>query len=146
MACGTGKTLVGNQIAESIGNRSLCCVPSIALIAQNLRSWRQNGDTARYKDVLIVCSDTSVVSINADQPVVSPDEWRELGATVTTDPKVIAEYLGKPDKYRTVFSTYQSTPVIVETLKIDASKPFDITICDEAHRAAGREESVFTTI
>jgi predicted helicase len=87
MACGTGKTLVGCFLAETIAaRRVLVLVPSLSLLAQTLREWGLAADS-RY---LAVCSDQTVTGDDADAVVASTSE---LSFPVTTDPAVIARFL-----------------------------------------------------
>lgn len=50
MACGTGKTLTSQRIAEAVattrGSFVLYCVPSIALLGQTYQSWAENAQHA----------------------------------------------------------------------------------------------------
>ena len=59
MACGTGKTLVGLRIAETLagrGGRVLVLVPSLALLSQTRRAWVD--DTELPVRAFAVCSDS----------------------------------------------------------------------------------------
>lgn len=65
MACGTGKTLVGQRVTEALISgvedpRVLVTFPSIQLLDQTLRSWRR--DALLPFDALAFCSDSTVGS------------------------------------------------------------------------------------
>ncbi|EYT62483.1 helicase [Dietzia sp. UCD-THP] len=137
MACGTGKTFTSLKIAEQTaldnGGRAriLFAVPSIALLSQTLREW-----TARAElDIraFAVCSDTKV-SLAAEDYDTS-----DVAIPVTTNPEQLAEKMSHRKRaagMTVVFTTYQSLPTVskAQSLGVD---PFDLVICDEAHRTTG---------
>lgn len=157
MACGTGKTLVGRWHAQaSDADMVLVLLPSLALVAQTLREWRRatgQMNTGWRFQALVVCSDPTTAAgaaerhVEDDELEISDDTWVEQQARVTTDPKVAARFLRdrKPGVPQVVFSTYHSSPV-VEAAQAIASTSFDLAICDEAHRLAGRPSAAFTTV
>ena len=59
---------------------------------------------------------------------------------VTTDPEVISQALRVPptDAMTVVFCTYHSLG-LVERAQDDGAPPFDLILCDEAHRTTGIE-------
>ena len=136
MACGTGKTFTALKIAEDIAGtdgRVLYLVPSISLLSQAMREWsEQRGIDHSY---IGICSDTHAGSTSEDASV------QELKIPVTTDPPSISRTLQHPDtgKMTVVFCTYHSLP-IVESAQDDGAPPFDIILCDEAHRTTGVEQ------
>ena len=160
MACGSGKTFTALRIAEAlagIGGRVLYLVPSISLLAQSMREWAtQKALAHRY---IGICSDTRAGRNDEDASL------QELEIPVTTDPQAISRALRihqrkaqgaspsqdkgreKPapsqettrtDALTVVFCTYQSLPV-VERAQGDGAPPFDLILCDEAHRTTGVE-------
>ena len=137
MACGTGKTFVALRIAEHIagvGGRVLYLVPSIGLFAQAMREWsEQQGVRHRY---IGICSDTKAGKASEDASIL------ELEIPVTTDSADISEALQKTDEnsMKVVFCTYHSLP-IVEAAQDAGAPPFDIVLCDEAHRTTGIEDN-----
>ncbi len=142
MACGTGKTLTGLWIHERLkSRRTLLLVPSISLVQQNLREW---GRHAREDfDFLVVCSDESVTS-DRDDPALR--YIAELGIDVTTDAKDIAAFLAKRRRRpAVVIATYQSSNRVSDGQR-RARKPFDLALCDEAHRLVGDMRGKFATI
>ncbi|RNE48056.1 DEAD/DEAH box helicase [Corynebacterium alimapuense] len=137
MACGTGKTFTALKLAETFAHnrggkaRVLFCVPSISLLSQSLREWTANSelDLRCYA----VCSDNKV-SRDAEDIAAY-----ELEIPVTTNGELLAEYLGKRKRaagLTVVFTTYQSLPAIHNAQQAGA-EPFDLVICDEAHRTTG---------
>ena len=137
MPCGTGKSVTSMWIAErqaGPGGTVLYLVPSIALMGQTMREWAANRSLPHA--YLGVCSDTKAGRTDEDQTLA------ELTIPVTTDPERIAEVLDSglsagPNVMRVVFSTYQSLPVIAEAQADGNGAPFDLVVCDEAHRTTG---------
>ena len=133
MACGTGKTFTAMSIAErmvGVGGRVLYLVPSISLLQQSMRAWaEQRSCSHRY---IGICSDTRAGRNDEDASLL------ELEIPVTTDPAAIGEALRKstPDAMTVVFCTYQSLGII-EQAQDGGAPPFDLVLCDEAHRTTG---------
>jgi superfamily II DNA or RNA helicase len=144
MACGTGKTLVSFWIKERMKSKNtLVLVPSLSLLSQTVREW--SSASAGQVNVLCVCSDKSVGNrVSSDELVQS---IQELPFPVHSDKKTITRFLKNQDE-KVVFSTYQSTPVLVEILKNKTIPAFDLAVADEAHRCAaiGVHDSVFINI
>ena len=134
LPCGTGKSVVALWVAEQIvgeGGRVLYVVPSISLMGQTMREWStQRRTDQRY---IGVCSDSSAGKSGPEDANLT-----ELSIPVTTNPQAIRKALGEdsPDKMTVVFSTYQSLQVIADA-QADGAAPFDLMICDEAHRTTG---------
>ena len=141
MACGTGKTFTALRIAEEVagvGGRVLYLVPSIGLFSQAMREWaEQQSVPHRY---IGICSDTRAGKTSEDASIL------ELEIPVTTNPTAISEALQKTDEgtMKVVFSTYHSLP-IVEAAQDAGAPPFDMILCDEAHRTTGVEHPDDTT-
>ena len=160
MACGSGKTFTALRIAEAlagVGGRVLYLVPSISLLAQSMREWAtQKALAHRY---IGICSDTRAGRNDEDASL------QELEIPVTTDPQAISRALRihqrkaqgtspsqdkeheesapsqettRTDALTVMFCTYQSLPV-VERAQGDGAPPFDLILCDEAHRTTGVE-------
>lgn len=66
---------------------------------------------------------------------------------MTTDPQAISDALRHetPDKMTVVFSTYQSLQIIAQA-QVDGAAPFDLMICDEAHRTTGVHKKAKDTV
>jgi predicted helicase len=138
MACGTGKTFTGLRIAESIagkGKRVLFMVPSLALMSQTVREWK--NDCQDEFTAFSACSDTKV-GRNADADSLDLNV-HDLAFPATTDPEKLARQVkAAPDgKMTVVFSTYHSIDVLTRAQKNHDLPEFDLVICDEAHRTTG---------
>ena len=135
MACGTGKTFTALRIAEEvagIGGRVLYLVPSISLFQQSMREWAtQQAVPHRY---IGICSDTRAGRNDEDASL------HELEIPVTTDPSAISQALQelRSNAMTVVFCTYHSLG-IVEQAQDEGAPPFDLVLCDEAHRTTGIE-------
>ena len=141
MACGTGKTFTALRIAEEVagvGGRVLYLVPSIGLFSQAMREWAEQQSVPH--SYIGICSDTRAGKTAEDASVL------ELEIPVTTDPTAISEALQTTDtkSMKVVFSTYHSLP-IVEAAQDAGAPPFDMILCDEAHRTTGVEHPDDTT-
>lgn len=142
MACGTGKTFTSLRLAEQYvgdGGSVLFLVPSIALLSQALREWSHNTEVGITATA--VCSDREVSRIkhaSEDSPTISVVD---LALPATTDPLKLAEQLkaarSEGEGMRVVFATYQSIDVVARAQKSAGLDPFDLIICDEAHRTTG---------
>lgn len=137
MACGTGKTFTALKIAERTatenggGARILFAVPSISLLSQTLREWTAQAELPLR--AFAVCSDSKVSRAAEDIAV------HDVAIPVTTTPQTLATAMshGKRAKGLTVvFTTYQSLPVVAQAQDLGVD-PFDLVICDEAHRTTG---------
>ncbi|MCC3324659.1 type I restriction enzyme EcoKI subunit R [Gordonia bronchialis] len=137
MACGTGKTFTALKIAERTAAenggsaRILFAVPSISLLSQTLREWTAQTET----DIraFAVCSDTKVSRAAEDVSVV------DVAIPVTTDGPTLAAHMEHRKRARgltVVFTTYQSLPAVADAQNRGVD-PFDLVICDEAHRTTG---------
>ena len=135
MACGTGKTFTALRIAErmaGVGGRALYLVPSISLFQQSMREWaEQRAVPHRYVGI---CSDTRAGRNDEDASL------HELEIPVTTDPAAISKALhsAPPDAMTVVFCTYHSLG-LAEQAQDAGAPPFDLILCDEAHRTTGIE-------
>ena len=133
MACGTGKTFTALRIAEAaarVGGRVLYLVPSISLFAQTMREWAtQKAVPHRYVGI---CSDTRAGRTDEDATM------QELEIPVATDPDRIAAALGDGGSGAmiVVFCTYHSLEIVARA-QDGGAPPFDLVLCDEAHRTTG---------
>ncbi|MXQ08928.1 DEAD/DEAH box helicase family protein [Alphaproteobacteria bacterium GH1-50] len=138
MACGTGKTFTGLRIAETMagkGKRVLFMVPSLALMSQTVREWK--NDCQEDFTAFSACSDTKV-GRNADADSLDLNV-HDLAFPATTDPERLARQVNyaAADKMTVVFSTYHSIDVLTRAQKQYGLPEFDLVICDEAHRTTG---------
>ncbi|MGO2191186.1 MAG: DEAD/DEAH box helicase [Brachybacterium sp.] len=156
MACGTGKTFTSLRLTEEYvgaGGSVLFLVPSIALLSQALREWSNNtelGITA-----MAVCSDAKASRGKKATEDSAEISVVDLALPATTDPQRLAQRMREArvdgDGVRVVFATYQSIDVVSQAQKIAGLEPFDLVVCDEAHRTtgatlAGTEESAFVRV
>lgn len=141
MACGTGKTFTSLRLAEELvgsGGSVLFLVPSISLLSQTLREWAVEAEVPLRP--LAVCSDRKSTkrSANADNEDIATVD---LALPATTNVPLLAMRLRKAEADTTamtvVFSTYQSIDVVAQAQREAGDKPFDLIICDEAHRTTG---------
>lgn len=131
MACGSGKTIVGQRAAERLlpeGGTVAVLMPSLTLIAQTLKAWGRYAE--REFDVLVVCGDDTVTD--------SAVHIEDLPVPVTTSSEDIAWWLRRPAAtgIRLVLCTHISGPRLADAVL--ATSPLDLVILDEAHHYAGR--------
>lgn len=133
---GTGKTIVA---ATLIGDhhRSVAFVPTVALLAQTVATYRELIPDHR---IVAVCSANASVDRYAGDSDGDELDLAELTDALektepTTDPEEIADAIRRPPPV-VVVSTYASSPVVA--LAADtAGVRWDLAVCDEAHRTAG---------
>ena len=141
MACGTGKTFTSLKIAERMagtGKRVLFLVPSLSLLSQTLTEWTQESATPLHS--FAVCSDSDVGKKRTKDDDVVQTFAHELRYPATTEPARLALEMSKRhdgDHMSVVFSTYHSISVISKAQHEYGLAPFDLIICDEAHRTTG---------
>lgn len=142
MACGTGKTLMSQRLSEEyLADKEspliLFAAPSIALVAQSMRSWA--NQTKVGLRTLVVCSDAKASRL-ADDGI--GDTLADLAFPASTDPKQLLDHYralaAKPGPIA-VFTTYQSMQVVSDAQAAGLTA-FDLVVCDEAHRTTGYEE------
>ena len=148
MACGTGKTFTALGLAKRLSKGEpytvLFLAPSIALVSQSFQSWALEEDISS----LIVCSDsTAGTQKGMDEEEEMDETIADIASPdVTTNSEEMREkwekIKGQGRVLRVVFSTYQSLEAVHEFQEKSGVK-FDLTICDEAHRTASREEAKF---
>ncbi len=143
MPCGTGKSLAAYWIAEKLKSNSiLVAVPSLSLIQQTLGVWTRES-YANKKEIrwICVCSDETVREFEKDDMAVLV---QDLGVHVHTDTEEIADWLRNNSKGKiVVITTYQSGKTISAASK-KAKIIFDLGIFDEAHKTAGKKDSLFS--
>jgi predicted helicase len=149
MACGTGKTYTSLQIVEQMtpkGGTVLFLVPSIALLSQTLKEWK--NESKRNFRAYAVCSDTKVGRRSEVEDMSVPD----LAYPATTNTRKLAAHFNHEtdDEFTVIFSTYQSIDVVASA-QANGVPQFDLIICDEAHRTtgvtlAGNDESSFVRV
>ena len=139
MACGTGKTLVGVLVGENTGRTEqpiVVCAPSIALVEQTADAWED--ELGRAVQVIRVCSTQDAGARRAET-----NDYR-AASRATTDPAEIArqaELARQKNRRPVIFTTYHSLFRIAKAQRLSdrpALPEAALTICDEAHRTAGR--------
>jgi superfamily II DNA or RNA helicase len=141
LPCGAGKTFTALWIKEELkSNKTLILVPSLALLRQIKNEWSKQRKT-QYQ-YLCVCSEKDIDKDNSDSIVT---HTYEIGGNVTTDSKEIHSFLNQDFQEKVIFSTYQSLPAIIDSIKNTEIK-FDFVFCDEAHKTAGISKGVFGLI
>ncbi|MFD3539597.1 Helicase associated domain protein [Streptomyces sp. NPDC058662] len=120
MATGSGKTLVAVRAAEQVGGeRVLVLVPSLDLLDQTARAWRDGGRTGAFVGV-------------------SSLDSHETGFPHTTDPHTLVRLTSGHESV-TVFATYASLGNgILEAAHEAGLSPWGLIVVDEAHRTSGR--------
>ncbi|MBO1756454.1 type ISP restriction/modification enzyme [Allobranchiibius sp. CTAmp26] len=154
MACGTGKTFTSLRLAEEhvgAGGTVLFLVPSISLLSQTVREWSAQAQLPLQ--MLAVCSDAKATKRTgtASEDISAVD----LALPATTNLDLLQQRWDtavRDDQSMTVlFATYQSIGVVAAAQKGGEFDPFDLIICDEAHRTtgvtiAGQDESAFVRV
>ena len=153
MACGTGKTFTSLRITEDIageGKIVLYMVPSLALMSQTIREWK--NDSLNDFIAFSACSDSKVGRRNSQNDLVEVS-LNDLAFPACTDPENLSQKIKEADQSKliVVFSTYQSIEVISKAQQKYGLRDFDLIICDEAHRTtgatlSGEDESKFIRI
>ena len=129
---GVGKSLTALWIAEKIKSKTtLIVVPSIALIAQTLKDWKEELPRSKF---IAICSDSTV----GNDDISVSDSGIDI--EVTTDVARLKEFLALPGR-KVILSTYQSGEVVKKAI----GGAVDFAIFDEAHKTAG-EHGLFTTL
>lgn len=140
MACGTGKTLAGQRIAEKLKCKTtLVLLPSLILLSKTVKEWVNE----REEDFIFlpVCSDKNVTT-GDDEIALSNSE---LPMRSTTNAAEIVEFLRRK-RNKVVFATYQSSPKVAEAFRLGTVSPLDLILADEAHRCAGKISPEFSTV
>lgn len=154
MACGTGKTITSLRLTEEMlpeGSLVLFLAPSISLVAQTMRVWA--NQSKRDLRCAVVCSDETASNAEGD---TWESSLSDIPYPATTDPTALHNQIKRFDRTQgvnVVFSTYQSIQVVSDAQRMGLD-PFDLIVCDEAHRTTGAsaasddltEQSAFTKV
>lgn len=154
MACGTGKTITSLRLTEEMlpeGSLVLFLAPSISLVAQTMRVWA--NQSKRDLRCAVVCSDETASNAEGD---TWESSLSDIPYPATTDPAALHNQIKRFDRTQgvnVVFSTYQSIQVVSDAQRMGLD-PFDLIVCDEAHRTTGAsaasddltEQSAFTKV
>ncbi|MBX3275240.1 MAG: DEAD/DEAH box helicase [Sandaracinaceae bacterium] len=143
MACGTGKTFTSLKVAEAVAGedrRVLFLVPSLALLSQTLTEWTAEAHVPLR--CFAVCSDADVGKKKRrkrDDDAIQTFV-HELSYPATTNAARLAlevERAHAASAMTVVFSTYHSIEVVSAAQHQHGLPPFDLIVCDEAHRTTG---------
>ncbi|MGO0577700.1 DEAD/DEAH box helicase [Ornithinimicrobium panacihumi] len=154
MACGTGKTFTSLRLAEQMvgaGGSVLFLVPSISLLSQTLREWATEAQVPLAP--IAVCSDRKATARSkaVDEDISAVDLALPSTTNVAVLESRLTQALGEQDSMTVVFSTYQSIDVVAQAQVQGMLEPFDLIVCDEAHRTTGvtlvgEDESAFVKV
>ena len=141
MACGTGKTLVALWAAEAIKPKTvLVLLPSLTLLQQTVDEWSRHNSWGKAFTYLCVCSDPTVATRDANDPIRL--DATDLEFRVDTSPDEVRCFMERDTPgVKIVFSTYQSSPVVSDGIR--GLAPFDVAIFDEAHKTTGPQGGLF---
>ncbi|MFV8142074.1 Helicase associated domain protein [Mycolicibacterium senegalense] len=143
MPCGTGKTLVGQRIAQEQARHGrsaiLVLVPTRPLLKQTMRAWIRHSP--RPLRPFVFCDDT-----------IGPEE--NIQAPVSTSPQALADWMahtlhditGPTGPQVVVFATYTSSPRIAQAHAEFGLPSFHSVVADEAHCCAGKFDAAFATV
>ncbi|MGW6745020.1 Helicase associated domain protein [Streptomyces sp. NPDC055025] len=142
MACGTGKTRVGAEVARLVSPSEpvLIVVPTLDLVTQTLSAWLEALGGESLGQIIAVCGDREVMDRD------TADDLRNLQVEVTSDPGQLAELLRARRGRSTVAITYQSLPKLVAAHRIRGVQPWKLVVVDEAHRSAGVKDRQWSVI
>ncbi|MEV6987426.1 Helicase associated domain protein [Sphaerisporangium sp. NPDC051017] len=140
MACGTGKSVVAARSAGRLAahGRVLVAVPTLELIVQMLREFRDHG-LVDLGEVVGVCSSDEIRHMPRGMGGMTSF------AQVTTAAADLATWTAVKGRV-TVLTTYHSMPVVAAAHADHAMPPWDLVIADEAHRTAGLVGGAWTQI
>ncbi|WP_119582656.1 DEAD/DEAH box helicase family protein, partial [Streptomyces europaeiscabiei] len=146
MACGTGKTRVGaevaGQVAEIGSRRRLVVVPTLELVRQTMMEWAHQLGRHRLGRIIAVCSDREVLSAHRTG---LQDELTSTEAQVANDAAKLAA-LAKDPGPLTIACTYASLHILAQAQAHHRMAPPDIAVIDEAHRTAGAATKAWAAI
>lgn len=143
MACGSGKTIVAQEIVQSVVDGVenpvvLALFPNLHLVSQTMESWRTNTSSP-FKAFAL---SSALKSVGEDE--TEDLEVSNLAIDNSTNAHDIANWLeANPSGLRVVFGTYQSSHQLAKTPGL--LPEWDLIVFDEAHRAAGSPTSRFAT-
>lgn len=144
LPCGTGKTLLGQRLAQDQARHGtsavLVLVPTRALLKQTLDVWVRHS--RRSLSAFVFCHDSTAGFADYG------------GVPVSTSPGALAVWVarmrtanrGPTDAQIVVFATYQSSPRIADAHRDHRLPPWHAVVADEAHRCAGEYEAAFATV
>lgn len=140
LPCGTGKTVVAAELIPTTrGAASVVFVPTIALLHQ---TWIAIARSHPGAHLLGVCASSASAADPDDMTVTTAAAL--LRTELTTDPDAIAEHLTNLSDPLVIVATYASSPAVAAAAA-HSKTTFDLVVCDEAHRTAGRADKRWAT-
>ncbi|WP_326585449.1 DEAD/DEAH box helicase family protein [Streptomyces sp. NBC_00481] len=139
--CGTGKTLICARLCEDLAAsghalRRLVLFPTLDLLLQTIRVFQ--ADSANPGALIAVCG-----------PL---DSLSDLGVPRAGSPDELADMLTGLDRY-TVFATYAHLVdsgnfhgTLITAHRRGIIQPWDLIICDEAHRTSGSLDKAWSVV
>lgn len=144
LPCGTGKTLVGAEVAHRIAaagrSRRLVIVPTLELVHQTMREWVDHLGRPELGRIIAVCSDKEILSARRGH-----QQERTTDTAVTCDPARLAQLVTTTGP-TTIACTYASLGVLAEAQARHGLPAPDIAVVDEAHRTAGPAAKAWAAI
>lgn len=124
--CGSGKTFIALNVVHHMAptGTSVNVVPTLELLEQTAREWHKEGRPGRY------------LALSGDPDLPKDPALRGVLTAVTT-PAALAAEISQADGPVSVFATYHSLGKIAEAHRLFHMPPWDVLVCDEAHRTAG---------
>ncbi|MGI5457617.1 Helicase associated domain protein [Streptomyces sp. CA-249302] len=146
MACGTGKTRVGAEVAGRVGEAGsrhrLVVVPTLELVRQTMLEWEHQLGRHQLGRIIAVCSDREILSAHRTG---LQDELTSTDARVANDAAELAA-LAKVPGPLTIACTYASLHILAQAQAHHRMAPPDIAVIDEAHRTAGAATKAWAAI
>ncbi|MGV9843402.1 Helicase associated domain protein [Streptomyces fungicidicus] len=124
--CGSGKTFIALNVVHHMAptGTSVNVVPTLELLEQTAREWHKEGRPGRY------------LALSGDPDLPKDPALRGILTAVTT-PAALAAEISQADGPVSVFATYHSLGKIADAHRLFHMPPWDVLVCDEAHRTAG---------
>ncbi|MFC4469326.1 Helicase associated domain protein [Streptomyces xiangluensis] len=123
---GSGKTLIALHIVNRMApaGTSIVVVPTLDLLEQTAGEWHKEGRPGRY------------LALSGDRDLPRNPALRGI-LTAVTDAATLAAELSQADGPVNVFATYHSLGKVADAHRLFHMPPWDVLVCDEAHRTAG---------
>jgi len=123
---GSGKTFIALHIVNRVApaGTSVVFVPTLDLLEQTAGEWHKEGRPGRY---LALCGDRYLPKNPALRGIL----------TAVTDAAALAAEISRADGPVNVFATYHSLGKVADAHRLFHMPPWDVLVCDEAHRTAG---------
>ncbi|MFG1858472.1 Helicase associated domain protein [Actinomadura geliboluensis] len=139
--CGSGKSVIAAKAARALvpDGPVLVTVPTLEVAEQMLTTFSTVGGAGR---LVAVCSDAEVLEAAGARQPGAPDGLENV---ITTRPDQVAAAVAAPGRV-TAVCTYASVPIVAAAHARHAMGPWQLVVCDEAHRLAGRAGNAWQQI